>query len=148
MFVPHTLCLPTGMEQFLRLVGQEDNKTASDTVAAATVAALRAQASGISHTLSIHTQDPSDKHSNGLGSSNSLTRVSEMFGNVAAALMPGQAWRSAASAGACSAKAPSGAGSRVVVATYTFRMGMRRFKLQDFFTIRDGCIRRLRRSRG
>lgn len=139
------------MEQFLRLIGQEENKAASDTVAAATVAALRAQASGISHTLSIHTQDPLDKQSGrSMGGGSALTRVSAMLSNAAAAFMPGgQAWRSAATAGAFGSKTTSlASGSRVVVATYTFRMGMRRFKLQDFFTIRDGCIRRLRRSRG
>ncbi|MEW5300362.1 MAG: hypothetical protein WDW36_003298 [Sanguina aurantia] len=143
--------LNQGMEQFLRLIGQEESKAASDTVAAATVAALRAQASGISHTLSIHTQDPLDKQSGGsAGGGSALNRVSAMLSHAAAAFMPGgQAWRSAATAGACGPKAtPLAGGSRVVVATYTFRMGMRRFKLQDFFTIRDGCIRRLRRSRG
>ncbi|KAL6751804.1 hypothetical protein V8C86DRAFT_2769224 [Haematococcus lacustris] len=40
-----------------------------------------------------------------------------------------------------------GSSSTVVVVTYTFKAGMRRFKLQDRFKVKAGVITRLRRLR-
>lgn len=57
----------------------------------------------------------------------------------------GQAGKARGDGGGCG----SGAGSTVRVrATYEFRFGLRRFRLQDHYAVRGGSIVRLKRTRG